>query len=55
MILDEGFRNCITNENRWKKNTMCASQVIHDIKVLDRNKMRKQGLGSKDPGLYFIE
>ncbi|MCJ8313289.1 MAG: LPP20 family lipoprotein [Saccharospirillaceae bacterium] len=55
MVLDQGFRNCITSEQHWKKNARCASEMVHDVNVLNRQNLREQGVNTKDSGLYFIE
>ena len=55
MILDEGFRNCITSDNNRKKNTECASQMVHDLKALKSNDTQQAASGQLESGLYFIE
>jgi outer membrane protein FlgP len=55
MILDEGFRNCITNENNRKKNIACASQMVHDLKALNNDNSEQAKNGQLETGLYFIE
>ncbi|BCE00264.1 LPP20 family lipoprotein [Marinicellulosiphila megalodicopiae] len=55
MVLDQGFRNCITSEQHWKKNATCASEMVHDVNVLNSDRLKEQGVNTKDSGLYFIE
>ena len=55
MVLDQGFRNCITSEQHWKKNASCASEMVHDVNVLNSESLKEQGINTKDSGLYFIE
>jgi hypothetical protein len=55
MVIDEGFRNCLTNEQEWRRNGSCASEVVHDLDALTRNDLSRQGLTNVDSGLYFIE
>ena len=55
MILDEGFRNCITSENNRKKNTQCASQMVHDLKAIKREEVPTMSNSQVETGLYFIE
>ncbi len=56
MVIDEGFRNCLTSENEIRKNSRCASEVVHDLESFEYNRLSRQGIdGSDDSGLYFIE
>ena len=55
MIIDEGFRNCLVVQNEWRKNTHCASQLVHDLDSYTKNNLNKQGLAPHESGLYFIE
>jgi len=55
MVLDQGFRNCITSERHLKKNASCASEMVHDVTVLNSDKLKKQGVNTKNTGLYFID
>jgi len=55
MIIDEGFRNCITSDQEWKKNSACASEMVHDLESFQFNALSRQGIDAGDTGLYFIE
>jgi hypothetical protein len=55
MVIDEGFRNCLTSENQMRQNAACASEVVHDLSSFEFNALSRQGLNSSDGGLYFIE
>ena len=55
MIIDEGFRNCLANQNAGKRNTTCASDAVHDLDALTRSSLSSQGVEAAGSGLYFIE
>lgn len=55
MVIDEGFRNCLVNENQVRKNGQCATQVVHDLDSFNRNNMSRQGIRPGETGLYFIQ
>jgi len=55
MVIDEGFRNCLSVEQDGRSNTNCASEAIHDLQSFELNRMSQQGVDMAEPGLYFIE
>lgn len=55
MVLDEGFRNCLVNEQDWRRNSRCRSEMVHDLDSLQRNDLSSQGLNQRDSGLYFLQ
>lgn len=55
MVIDEGFRNCLATMNNGRQNTRCASQMVHDLDSITRNRLSQQGLDAAGSGLYFIE
>ena len=54
MVLDEGFRNCLVNEQDWRRNSRCQSEVVHSLDRIQREDLRNQGLDQRDSGLYFL-
>lgn len=55
MVLDAGFRNCLTSDKQMRKNTQCASEMVHDLNSIGRASLYNQGIESNNSGLYFIE
>jgi outer membrane protein FlgP len=55
MVIDQGFRNCLTNVNALRQNGKCAADVVHEMDVFTENNLRRQGVEGSDAGLYFIE
>ncbi|WP_428240162.1 LPP20 family lipoprotein [Gynuella sp.] len=55
MIIDEGFRNCLTIQSNGRRNAQCASEMIHDLESYKRNGLSRQSVNDLDTGLYFIE
>ena len=55
MVLDEGFRNCLVNDQDWRRNSSCRSEMVHDLDSFQRNSMNRQGLNQRDTGLYFLQ
>lgn len=55
MVIDEGFRNCLVNDNQVRRNGQCATQVVHDLDSFNRNNMSRQGIRPGETGLYFIQ
>ena len=55
MIIDEGFRNCLTTHSDGRHNSSCASEMIHDLESYNRNGLSRQSVGDLETGLYFIE
>ncbi|MCH8552585.1 MAG: LPP20 family lipoprotein [Natronospirillum sp.] len=55
MVLDEGFRNCLVNEQDWRRNSRCRSEMVHDLDSFERNSMNRQGLNQRESGLYFLQ
>lgn len=55
MVIDQGFRNCLANQSTGRRNTQCASEMIHDLDSMTRGQLRQQGLDDSASGLYFIE
>ncbi|MCP5326007.1 MAG: LPP20 family lipoprotein [Oceanospirillaceae bacterium] len=39
MVIDAGFRNCISTENNMRFNTDCSVSVVHDMKGYRSNQM----------------
>lgn len=54
MVLDEGFRNCLVNEQDWRRNSRCQSEVVHSMDRIQRDELRNQGLDQRESGLYFL-
>ncbi len=54
MVLDEGFRNCLVNEQDWRRNSRCQSEVVHSLDSMQRSDMTQQGLDQRESGLYFL-
>ena len=55
MIIDEGFRNCLTTSTYGRRNSSCASEMVHDLESYKRNSMSQQNVSDLETGLYFIE
>ncbi len=55
MVIDEGFRNCLVNQQDWRRNGRCNSEVVHSLDSVQRNDLRNQGLQQRDSGLYFLQ
>lgn len=54
MIIDEGFRNCLSNQGGGRTNRACASDAVHDLNAITRSELSTQGVEASG-GLYFIE
>lgn len=60
MVIDEGFRNCLTTDHQIRFNTTCRAPVVHDLNAYRENRERKQSAEKKiatkeNTDLYFVD
>ena len=55
MVIDEGFRNCITSKNFVRHNVSCRAPIVHDIDAYKQNMARKPNPRSDSGSLYYID
>ena len=60
MIIDEGFRNCLTTQSEARFNSTCRAPVVHDLNAHRENVNRKEKAEKKvaateNSQLYFVD
>ena len=56
MVIDEGFRNCITSKNFVRHNISCRAPVVHDIDAYKQNRARMDDSSRSGNGsLYYLD
>lgn len=60
MVIDEGFRNCLTTDHQTRFNSTCRAPVVHDLNSYRENRERKAIAEKKiatqeNSDLYFVD